>query len=114
MQVTIRLTGTGAIINAMNAALEKKKALVCAAIQKTGLDCEAQAKQSAPVDTGFLKNSIHYEKTGEASCTVSVGASYAVYQEFGTSKMPAHPFLFPAFVSTSNSLAALLQKVADA
>lgn len=34
--------------------------------------------------------------TGEAAYVVGVGAEYGAYVEFGTSKMEAQPYLFPA------------------
>lgn len=129
---TIKITGNpGASIQA---ALEKKKQQIDAVIQKTGADCEALAKQAAPVDTSFLKNSIHYEPKGPSSCEVRVGAYYGWYVEMGhhvrkakgagtesgeedkksedIGFVPARPFLFPAFVSTKTQCLAVLKKIA--
>ena len=33
---------------------------------------------------------------GDLEAVVSVGAEYGVYQEYGTSRMPAQPYLTPA------------------
>lgn len=66
-------------------------------IIKTAYDVEAQAKQRAPVDTGFLKSSIQAKQTNDPlTMEVVVGAQYGIYQEFGTVKMAAHPYLIPA------------------
>lgn len=51
--------------------------------------------QNAPVDTGFLRSSHHSEET-EKGAEMEVSAHYAIYQELGTSRMPAHPFVRPA------------------
>lgn len=64
-------------------------------IDKSAFDIERGAKERAPVLTGFLKNSIAVE-TGKLKDIVRVGAEYGIYQELGTRKMRAHPFLVPA------------------
>jgi HK97 gp10 family phage protein len=108
---SIRITGnTGDIA----AKIEKKKQQITAVLAKTAADCQALAQQNAPVDTGFLKNSIHMIKVDETHYMVVVGASYAWFVELGTHKMHAQPFLMPAFVTTSKQALALLQKVAAA
>jgi HK97 gp10 family phage protein len=69
----------------------------------------SQAKELAPVDKGVLRNSIGYKiedlNTAEPQLETSVkektgivgtGVEYASYQEFGTKKMKAQPFLRPA------------------
>lgn len=67
------------------------------AVQKAAFDIEARAKELAPVDTGNLRRSIHCEFAPDG-LTGAVGTvvEYAVYQEFGTVKMPPHPYLRPA------------------
>jgi len=45
-----------------------------------------------------LRNSILSESkmTGELTFTVQDGVEYGIFNEFGTSKMAAHPFMIPA------------------
>jgi HK97 gp10 family phage protein len=50
----------------------------------------------APVDTGALKNSIHAYSAGKLRWEVSDGVEYGIYQEFGTSRHRAQPFMRPA------------------
>ncbi|MHB0968102.1 MAG: HK97-gp10 family putative phage morphogenesis protein [Bellilinea sp.] len=85
---------------------------------------EKRAKELAPKDTGALRNSIYtvtqkedgYGKAQSATKSANSGVTtnphptpsgniianvgpcvdYAEYQEFGTSKMAAHPYLTPA------------------
>ena len=93
-------------------------------VRKTAFDLEARAKALCAVDTGALRASI-YTATGSQStfgkaradalsrnkdaqfgpeekpdgdlcAIVAVGVLYGVYVEFGTIKMPAHPFFGPA------------------
>lgn len=54
-----------------------------------------EAKRNAPRDTNFMANSISFRviKTG---VIVFVGAFYWIFVEFGTVKMSAQPFFFPA------------------
>lgn len=48
------------------------------------------------VDTGNLKNSIVARPAGRGKAEVSIGAEYAIYLEYGTTRMAARPFLRPA------------------
>lgn len=65
------------------------------------LRVEARAKVYCPVDTGHLRNSIGSEfegsgRSGEMTGTVTAGANYARFVEYGTSRMHAQPFMNPA------------------
>lgn len=73
-------------------------------VEKYGMAITGEAASNAPVDTGALKNSITSEShmTGEMTFTVKDGVSYGVFQELGTHKMAAHPFLVPAVESWSD------------
>jgi len=71
------------------------------AVTSTCMSIEKDAKTKAPVDTGRLKSSITHkvDQTGAHSISGQVGTNvfYAIYQEFGTTRMKAHPYLLPAF-----------------
>jgi HK97 gp10 family phage protein len=66
------------------------------------------AKALCPVDTGSLRRSIRYERDPDGSIVIAAGGGgvvnprtrrevdYAAYVEFGTSRLPAQPFLQPA------------------
>lgn len=59
----------------------------------------AQADKLAPVDEGHLKRSLTPSVDGNkdvAEGAVSTNVEYAAYQEFGTSRMRAQPYLRPA------------------
>lgn len=66
------------------------------AVAETAFAIEGNAKMLAPVDTGFLRNSINAESQSRLTWFVNVGAHYGIHQEFGTYKMAAQPFLLPA------------------
>lgn len=80
-------------------------------IQKATQLVQRTAKQMSPNRTGFtpsgkkskstgyLRRSIQRDTKGKGSDAVgrvSTTTEYAIYQEFGTSKMTAQPFMFPA------------------
>jgi HK97 gp10 family phage protein len=45
---------------------------------------------------GELADSIAVERIGQATWEITVGVRWAAFLEFGTSKMPAQPYLRPA------------------
>ena len=67
--------------------------------------CES-AKSLCPVDTGRLQSSINVQPGGNTADT-----EYAVFVEFGTSKMAAQPYLVPALLSNTQ---AILSAIAEA
>lgn len=83
------------VLDTITATMKPKASRI---VNKYGLAIASQAAQNAPVDTSALRNSITSESkmTGELEFTVSDGVEYGVYQEFGTSRMGAWPFMRPA------------------
>jgi HK97 gp10 family phage protein len=79
-------------------------------VSSTAMAIEAEAKVHVPRDparppkdltqkvTGALRNSIQaaMEAGNGLKWKVNVGQAYGLYQEFGTKKMPARPYLVPA------------------
>lgn len=91
---------------------------VSRALRKAAFDIERDAKAFAPVDTGALRNSIGTDLTGDgrsASMTADIGPTvdYAVYQEYGTSRMPPHAFMGPAFDRHAGEFVEAVADVAD-
>jgi len=61
---------------------------------------QSSAPGQAPANnTGALVRSIKVKKNRNQA-TVSIEKDYAVYLEFGTSKMRPRPFIIPAFLKT--------------
>lgn len=91
-------------LTAFAAGLERKakaaEFLVRGAVRKTTVDIAADAKASAPVDTGNLRNSIQTSSAGSnaqvAQGIVQARANYSKFVEFGTSRTAPQPFLGPA------------------
>ena len=86
-------------------------AKAAAATAKAAHDIEAQAVARAPVDTGHLKNTIA-ASGGGLSWRVDSPAEYSVYQEMGTSKMAAHPYMIPALEAVRPSYIAAMRTLA--
>ncbi len=71
---------------------------VTSALYKGALMIEGDAKPMAPVDSGTLRGSISHEvKPEEGIAIVGTTVDYAPWQEFGTRKIPPHPYLRPAY-----------------
>lgn len=71
------------------------------ALRATAVRIEGDARILAPVDTGALRNSITTSYRGGAGSTfmsaeIGPTVNYGIYQELGTSKMRAQPYLYPA------------------
>lgn len=104
-------------------------------VKKTALDVQALAASNAPVDTGFLRNSIYtvtsqgstYGDAGsppgdsyllpevgapsdEYTAYVAAGANYAAYVNYGTRFMVAQPFWEPAIDAGQAALEAAMSK----
>jgi HK97 gp10 family phage protein len=65
-------------------------------LDQGGAGIEAMGKDLAPVRTGYLRSTIYHKVEG-LSLEAGATADYAPFQEFGTRRMAAHPFLRPAF-----------------
>ena len=109
--INIQISGLADIEAALDQAVQQITSKVDEAVQTAGITCEAGAKQNCPVDTGRLRSSIHYQKTGTAACSVGTDVEYAWFQELGTARMASHAFLFPAFATASRNLMDELRQI---
>lgn len=65
-------------------------------VKKYGFEAEGYAKSFAPVDTGYLRDTLTSRMIDITTARIQSNAPYDIYQEMGTYKMAAHPFLSPA------------------
>lgn len=119
----------------VTAYIHERIEVACA---KIAFDIEAHAKQNAPVHTGFLRAAIQAEPAeaaGIGSDLQSSGASnaqitaatsgisshhwvvvsyaeYSAYQELGTYKMAAQPYMIPAAESVGPSANQAFRQIA--
>jgi HK97 gp10 family phage protein len=92
--VTLDMSG---LLSAMAKVKPNSAKIVAQATAKV----EAVAKTLAPVDTGALRNSLNSEQITPVLWKVQDGVTYGIYQELGTYKMAAQPFLIPAVENVS-------------
>ena len=67
-----------------------------AVVRKTAFNVESDAKNTVPVDTAFLKNSIESKEKTPFLYHVEPHTDYALFVEFGTRRMSAQPYMTPA------------------
>lgn len=77
--------------------------------QQDGLEAggrvvEAYGKLNAPVKTHALQNSIDVYEVTPMLALIGPAVDYAEHQEFGTSRMAAHPFMRPALDEHENEI----------
>ena len=81
-------------------------------VEQTAYAFEGWAKVNAPIDTGFLRNSIQASRANvPLTWWVNVGAEYGIHQEFGTMYQSGTPFMRPAASRVSTSFTNGLLKV---
>ena len=89
IQIVLETHGLQQILRSLDGDAEK-------VLDVAARNIERIAKDLAPIDTGALKNSIHVIKERPLERIIADGVEYGIYQEFGTSRMGAQPFLVPA------------------
>jgi HK97 gp10 family phage protein len=84
-----------AVLDKITAELKPKAREI---IETYGTLMAGDAAKGAPVETGALRSSITSESHMESDLTYVVqdGVEYGVFQELGTSKMAAQPFMVPS------------------
>jgi len=113
-------------------------------VRKTAFDLQAnmqaQIRANQQIDTGFMVNSVYVRTSDESTYATSgdpvkkgqkkldeveappdthtayvgVGASYGYWQNYGTSRIPARPFLEPSIAQTMPAFEEALARVDSA
>jgi HK97 gp10 family phage protein len=78
------------------------------ALKQAAFIIEAEAVKRAPVDQGTLRASIHVRKVSDDYYVVEDGVEYGVYQEYGTTRMRAQPFMRPALLASEATIQKLM------
>jgi HK97 gp10 family phage protein len=81
--------------------VEEKAALI---LKQTANDVFNLSQQFVPVDKGDLKRSGKVEVVSPTKVRIGYTEPHAKYQEYGTSEMPAQPFLTPAMAQAPSIL----------
>lgn len=104
------IKGLEELIKNLNSLPDKlEKRVIRAAVRQGANVIKKKAQSYVPIDKGDLKKSIKVSgekaKPGVIAFKVrptgnkkkGISVFYGRFQEFGTSKMPAHPFMRPAY-----------------
>lgn len=101
------VSGLGDALRALRRARRAADDARRPALESWAKDTRDTAKGLVRVRTGKLRGDIDYRMINDANANVGVygpSRSYAGYQEKGTSKMRAQPFMRPAFAAHRNDL----------
>lgn len=93
----------------LESLISRLPGLVSDIVEKAAFDCQAEAQDIVPVDTGDLKGSIITVIESGTQASVIAAAEYAGYVEYGTYKMAAQPFMMPAAEIAGTAFLAALQ-----
>ena len=63
------------------------------ALKRTIIEADSICQREAPIDTGYLRRSIGTSHPRMGTVCLTCGAFYWYYQQYGTSKMNANPFV---------------------
>jgi len=100
MNTGVVVIGIDRLVSSLAAAAAATVAMQPSALQKSGLLIERRAKQFVVekdiIDTGNLLNNITTHPPEGSAIEVVSEAPYSVYNEYGTYKMAARPYMRPA------------------
>jgi len=113
--ITVKLEGIEDLIRKVRSYQVITKEAIRIALMRGALQIELAAKEMCAVDTGRLRGSITTDKRYIQKFLVMVGTNvdYGPYVEFGTKKMDARPFLFPAFFMFEGEIIKAIKKILD-
>ena len=93
----IKWTGLNNLMNEFNAAPKVAIGATRSAMKSTLSKSQEVSKRNARVDTGYMRNNIDIDYIRSSGSTVTgryvARADYSSYNEYGTYKMSAKPFI---------------------
>lgn len=103
--------GSVKVTSHVKEVIEAKNDAIARALEAIGIQAEGDVAELAPVDTGRLRDSITHETHAEEeSVYVGTNVEYAAYQEYGTSRMKAHPYLKPGIMNNLETYKEIAEK----
>lgn len=103
--------GSVKVTSHVKEVIEAKNDAIARALEAIGIQAEGDVAELAPVDTGRLRDSITHEvNESEEAVYVGTNVEYAAYQEYGTSRMKAHPFLKPGIMNNLETYKEIAEK----
>ncbi len=106
MAKTIRVVGIPEALASLKQYQVKKKKDIKRELKRGAIEVRDLAVDVVAVKTGRLKGSLQLDDSGLALLVMRVGTNviYGKFVEFGTRKMAARPFLFPAFFAKEGEI----------
>lgn len=111
MEIRVTIFGVPGQQEALEAIM--RPAAMVQALTAAALYVEGQAKIKAPIDTGFLRNSIGVGQVTANFALVGTNANYASYVEEGTTRMEARPYMRPALTHNAQRLSEIVRSVLE-
>ena len=103
--------GSVKVTSHVKEVIEAKNNAIARALEAIGIQAEGDVAELAPVDTGRLRDSITHEvDESEEAVYIGTNVEYAAYQEYGTSRMKAHPFLKPGIMNNLETYKEIAEK----
>lgn len=111
MSISVDVSEVEALIPLFQAAARRVSTEAEQAIEAVARATGDHAQAEAPFLTGELEGSIYVRDNGPLSREIGTDVEHGYYQEFGTSVMPAQPWLYPQLPFAERELAARLEKL---
>jgi HK97 gp10 family phage protein len=89
----ITVGGNAALVERLRNAPRKIRKIANEEVERTALRIHTRAKRLAPVDTGYLRNSISNKSVGFMQQEVQARAEYAALVNYGPSNWRGQPFV---------------------
>lgn len=103
--------GSVKVTSHVKEVIEAKNNAIARALEAIGIQAEGDVAELAPVDTGRLRDSITHEvDESEEAVYIGTNVEYAAYQEYGTSRMKAHPYLKPGIMNNLETYKEIAEK----
>lgn len=95
-RISVQIQGAESLRDRLRQLSPRIRRATRKAVEESGAAMERGMKNLAPVDTGTLRDSIRHE-VEDLTATAGPGdeVDYAIFVEFGTSRMPAQPYVRP-------------------
>lgn len=110
----INVGGINATVRALGRYEAIAKKQIAGALRDSSILVSRDAKRFAPVATGTLRRSVRFVvDRRKLVAVVGSNLDYSIYQELGTKKMRANPYLQPALEKNQRQIIGLLKKALE-
>lgn len=109
--MTYKVKGLDRFLNNVKKKPAEARIAVDGVLNRSSLRVEKKARSYAPVDTGWLSETIYSAKNGPLYYVIKAPVHYAIYVELGTRKMAPQPYMYPALTEEYPFLFRTLEKM---